>query len=139
MGYAAARRIRQRDCRGSGRYFVGRETELEALVKGRANHPCIVMWVPYNEGWGQWDTARIVDKIKSLDSTRLVDLDYVAAIDALIAGEIDAAMFPLQVDDSLLQRTLAAPGVRLMDVAQAEAVSKHGPRPEACRVMARSH
>jgi len=61
------------------------------------------------------------------DSTRLVDLDYVAAIDALIAGEIDAAMFPLQVDDSLLQRTLAAPGVRLMDVAQAEAVSKTVP------------
>ena len=61
------------------------------------------------------------------DSTRLVDLDYVEAIDALIAGEIDAAMFPLQVDDSLLQRALAAPGVRLMNVAQAEAVSKTVP------------
>src|SRR6266498_191205 len=61
------------------------------------------------------------------DSTRLVDLNYIEAIDALIAGEIDAAMFPLQVDDSLLQRTLAAPGVRLMDVAQAEAVSKTVP------------
>jgi len=61
------------------------------------------------------------------DSTRLVDLNYVEAIDTLIAGEIDAAMFPLQVDDSLLQRTLAAPGVRLMDVAQAEAVSKTAP------------
>ncbi len=31
------------------------------------------MWVPYNEGWGQWDTARIVDMIKKLDPTRLVD------------------------------------------------------------------
>jgi len=61
------------------------------------------------------------------DSTRLVDLNYIEAIDALIAGEIDAAMFPLQVDDSLLQRTLAAPGVRLMDMAQAEAVSKTVP------------
>ena len=61
------------------------------------------------------------------DSTRLVDLDYVEAIDALIAGEIDAAMFPLQVDDSLLQRALAAPGVRLMNVGQAEAVSKTVP------------
>ena len=61
------------------------------------------------------------------DSTRLVDLDYVAAIDALIAGEIDAAMFPLRVDDSLLQRALAAPRVRLMNVAQAEAVSKTVP------------
>src|SRR6266705_1619123 len=61
------------------------------------------------------------------DSTRLVDLNYIEAIDALIAGELDAAMFPLQVDDSLLQRTLAAPGFRLMDVAQAEAVSKTVP------------
>ena len=31
------------------------------------------MWVPYNEGWGQWDTARIVDFIKKLDPSRLVD------------------------------------------------------------------
>src|ERR1043166_6964185 len=37
------------------------ETELQALVEGRGNHPCIVMWVPYNEGWGQYqrrDRAR---------------------------------------------------------------------------------
>jgi hypothetical protein len=31
------------------------------------------MWVPYNEGWGQWDTPRIVDWIKTLDPTRLVN------------------------------------------------------------------
>jgi hypothetical protein len=49
------------------------EQELKALVQGRGNHPCIVMWVPYNEGWGQWDTARIVAMIKKLDPTRLVD------------------------------------------------------------------
>jgi beta-galactosidase/beta-glucuronidase len=54
----------------SGKEF---ETELEALVHNHANHPCIVMWVPYNEGWGQWDTPRIVDMIKKLDPTRLVD------------------------------------------------------------------
>jgi hypothetical protein len=49
------------------------EQELTALVLGRGNHPCIVMWVPYNEGWVQWDTARIVGMIKKLDPTRLVD------------------------------------------------------------------
>ena len=49
------------------------EIELKALIAGRGNHPCIVMWVPYNEGWGQWDTARIVEKINKLDPTRLVD------------------------------------------------------------------
>jgi hypothetical protein len=49
------------------------EQELTALVQGRGNHPCIVMWVPYNEGWGQWDTARIVELTRKLDPTRLVD------------------------------------------------------------------
>jgi len=49
------------------------EQELSALVEGRGSHPCIVMWVPYNEGWGQWDTARIVSLIKRQDPSRLVD------------------------------------------------------------------
>jgi hypothetical protein len=49
------------------------ETELRAMIDGFYNHPSIVMWVPYNEGWGQWDTARIVDLVKSWDPTRLVN------------------------------------------------------------------
>jgi hypothetical protein len=31
------------------------------------------MWVPFNEGWGQYDTPRIVQWIKSYDPSRLVD------------------------------------------------------------------
>ncbi len=31
------------------------------------------MWVPFNEGWGQYDTPRIVDLIKEYDPTRLVN------------------------------------------------------------------
>jgi hypothetical protein len=31
------------------------------------------MWVPFNEGWGQYDTARIVNFIKELDPSRLVN------------------------------------------------------------------
>ena len=49
------------------------EKELKAMVEGHYNHPCIVMWVPYNEGWGQWDTVRIVNLIKQWDPTRLVN------------------------------------------------------------------
>lgn len=49
------------------------ERELRAMVEGLYNHPSIVMWVPYNEGWGQWDTCRIVDLIKQWDPTRLVN------------------------------------------------------------------
>ena len=49
------------------------ELELERLIHTLYNHPSIVMWVPFNEGWGQYDTARIVGWIKKLDPTRLVD------------------------------------------------------------------
>ena len=31
------------------------------------------MWVPFNEGWGQYDTPRIVDLVKQYDPSRLVD------------------------------------------------------------------
>ena len=61
------------------------------------------------------------------DSIHLSDLDYREAIDALIAGEIDVAMVATQIDDSLLQRALGAPGVQLMNVAQAEAIAKTVP------------
>lgn len=49
------------------------EKELTSLINQKRSHPCIVMWVPFNEGWGQYDTARIVEKVKLLDPTRLVD------------------------------------------------------------------
>jgi NMT1-like family len=60
-------------------------------------------------------------------ATQLLDLDSTDAVDALIAGKIDVAMFPSQLDGSLLQRALGAPGVRLMNVAQAEAIAKSVP------------
>jgi hypothetical protein len=31
------------------------------------------MWVPFNEGWGQYDTTRIVEQVRRLDPSRLVD------------------------------------------------------------------
>jgi len=49
------------------------ELELKRVINAFHNHPCIVMWVPFNEGWGQYDTGRIVNFIKELDPTRLVN------------------------------------------------------------------
>src|SRR5690348_15109628 len=49
------------------------EEELERVVAALRNHPAIVMWVPFNEGWGQHDTERYVSTLRALDSTRLVD------------------------------------------------------------------
>lgn len=49
------------------------ETELVRMIECRRNHPSIVMWVPFNEGWGQHDTERYCELIKKLDPTRLVN------------------------------------------------------------------
>jgi hypothetical protein len=49
------------------------EREWKAIVNQLYNHPSIVTWVPFNEGWGQFDTVRILNWTKQLDPTRLVD------------------------------------------------------------------
>jgi Glycosyl hydrolase 2 galactose-binding domain-like/Glycosyl hydrolases family 2/Glycosyl hydrolases family 2, TIM barrel domain len=47
--------------------------ELAAVVDALRNHPSIVMWVPFNEDWGQHSTAQHVSWLKSYDPTRLVN------------------------------------------------------------------
>lgn len=49
------------------------EREWKAIIEARYNHPCIVVWVPFNEGWGQFDTVRVLNWTKELDPSRLVD------------------------------------------------------------------
>jgi hypothetical protein len=49
------------------------ELELKRVIDTFRNHPSIVMWVPFNEGWGQHETPAIVDAIKRYDPTRLVN------------------------------------------------------------------
>lgn len=49
------------------------EQELEQTVSLLSNSPCVAVWVPFNEGWGQFDSLRIARKVRSLDPTRPVD------------------------------------------------------------------
>lgn len=49
------------------------ELELGRMIDALRNHPSIMMWVVFNEGWGQYDTARIVADVKRRDPTRLAD------------------------------------------------------------------
>ncbi|TKG93475.1 beta-galactosidase [Puteibacter caeruleilacunae] len=49
------------------------EYELKQMIDKHYNHPSIVMWIPFNEGWGQYDTRRIVSWIKEYDPSRLVN------------------------------------------------------------------
>lgn len=47
--------------------------EMQETVEHLYNCPCIAVWVPFNEGWGQFDSAKAYKKIYELDNTRVVD------------------------------------------------------------------
>jgi hypothetical protein len=49
------------------------ERELRLMLDDLHNAPSIVMWVPFNEKWGQFDTRRIVGIIEQTDPSRLVN------------------------------------------------------------------
>jgi hypothetical protein len=49
------------------------ERELSAMVDQLRSVTSIVGWVPFNEGWGEYDTVRIANAVKAQDPTRMVD------------------------------------------------------------------
>jgi Concanavalin A-like lectin/glucanases superfamily/Glycosyl hydrolases family 2, sugar binding domain/Glycosyl hydrolases family 2 len=52
------------------------EAELHEMVEEHKSWTSITAWVPFNEGWGEWDreaTGRIADDVKRLDPSRLVN------------------------------------------------------------------
>ncbi|MFG3103974.1 AbfB domain-containing protein [Streptomyces sp. NPDC048182] len=49
------------------------EAEYDRIIDQHRSSPSLVMWVNQNEGWGQYDQARIANKVKAADPSRLVD------------------------------------------------------------------
>ena len=47
--------------------------DLEGMVMQLYNYPSIAVWVPFNEGWGQFDASKATALIRSLDDTRLIN------------------------------------------------------------------
>jgi beta-galactosidase/beta-glucuronidase len=48
------------------------EVELRSMVHDLRNHPSVIVWILFNEAWGQFDTERLTELVKSLDPHRLV-------------------------------------------------------------------
>ena len=48
-------------------------TEWKNIMMFLRGFQCIVSWVPFNEGWGQFDTEAVVKFTKDVDPTRLVN------------------------------------------------------------------
>ncbi|MFD7995791.1 PA14 domain-containing protein [Streptomyces mexicanus] len=49
------------------------EREMKEMIDEHISSPSVVMWVTFNEGWGQYDEARIAEQAKTWDPTRLVN------------------------------------------------------------------
>ncbi|MER6670597.1 AbfB domain-containing protein [Amycolatopsis japonica] len=49
------------------------ESELRRMIEQHKGITSIVQWVPFNEGWGEYDAGRIVDLVRSIDDTRLIN------------------------------------------------------------------
>ena len=49
------------------------ERDLVSMIRQLYNSPCLGLWVPFNEGWGQFDALRITEIVRVADLTRPVD------------------------------------------------------------------
>lgn len=59
--------------RGEQKWRDEFKRELNDMLNQLFNHTCISVWVPFNEGWGQFDSVQISKCIKDFDPSRLVD------------------------------------------------------------------
>lgn len=51
------------------------EKEVRDIISASYNHPSVIMYTLFNEGWGQYDSERITSMMRKLDSTRLIDVN----------------------------------------------------------------
>lgn len=61
------------DVEKSAESKAGYRAELQEMIDALYNHPSIVMWVPFNEGWGQHETEEVAAWTKEYDPTRPVN------------------------------------------------------------------
>lgn len=63
------KRFSREEAKGRQEYY----SELDTMIDVLYNCVSICVWVPFNEGWGQFDALKAVDFIKERDKTRLID------------------------------------------------------------------
>lgn len=59
----------RQDETGREEYYIDTKRTIEALY----NIVSLAMWVPFNEGWGQFDSRKVYQFIKGIDDTRIID------------------------------------------------------------------
>lgn len=61
--------FRRKDREGREQYYA----DMEGMVRTLYNYPSIAVWVPFNEGWGQFDASKATERIRKIDDTRLIN------------------------------------------------------------------
>ena len=60
----------RRDSQDSQKQYL---EETRETIESLGAFPCIMAWVPFNEGWGQFDSEAVTEFIRALDGSRLID------------------------------------------------------------------
>ncbi|HNS51746.1 MAG TPA: glycoside hydrolase family 2 TIM barrel-domain containing protein [Anaerolineae bacterium] len=66
-------RLRWRAGRGIAAAREDYRRELREMVDNLHSFPCVCAWVPFNEGWGQFDSVEVARWLGAYDPTRPVD------------------------------------------------------------------
>ncbi len=61
------------DCKIPDEWKKNYYNEWTNIINAFKNFQCIVVWVPFNEAWGQFDTPAAVRLTRKLDPTRLIN------------------------------------------------------------------
>lgn len=67
---------KRNDCKGRYQDAACKEVfewHMKDTIHDLYNHPCIIGYTIFNEGWGQFESDRMYDIAKSIDSTRFYD------------------------------------------------------------------
>ena len=84
------------------------EDELISCVDALYNHPCVAVWVPFNEAWGQYNSVEVVQWLEHYDKSRLVWLS--GGNDFGVGSAIDRHVYPEPVMPPLDDKRVAVLG-----------------------------
>lgn len=65
------RRFARENAKGRELFYEEAKRTIEHLY----NYPSVVLWTIFNEGWGQFDSYKLLPYVRSLDDTRLIDVN----------------------------------------------------------------
>ncbi len=115
-----------KDAKGRNYYNSGKDSQLsdeakatyrkewKEIIDQLDKFQCIVVWVPFNEGWAQFDTGKIVDFTRSLDNSRLIN------------GASGGNWVKGEMGDILDSHYYPQPKMRIIDTALVNVLGEYG-------------